>query len=202
MRSRKTPTPSTGSRPSLYSATPRASRPRDSRRDADATAARAPPPPAARATSALLHRNGRREGRRPSPEPPFHTAPTSTFPELRHLGRLPALLVHVGLDHLGRQARRQFAVLAAFEQDRDNNVRIAPGRESHEPAVLIESFVVLRASARTASDTTCADPVLPAISTPGTCADGAVPSGSSTRAIASVMRLNPSGSIGMFVTSM
>jgi hypothetical protein len=110
----------------------------------------------------------------------------------RDLGGLPALFVNVSLDHLRRQTCRQLAVLAAFEQHSDNDVRIAPGRESHEPAILIQSF---------ASDTICADPVFPAISTPGMCADGAVPSGSRTRAIASVIRLNPSGFIGMFVTS-
>src|SRR6185295_274060 len=61
----------------------------------------------------------------------------------RDLRRLPALFVHVGLYHLRCQARRQLAVLATFEEHRHNDVRIAPGRESHEPAMLIESFVVL-----------------------------------------------------------
>src|SRR5208337_304551 len=61
----------------------------------------------------------------------------------RHLRRQAPLLVHVGLDHLGRQTRRQFAVLAAFEEHANNNVRIASGRESHKPSVLSELFVVL-----------------------------------------------------------
>ena len=59
------------------------------------------------------------------------------------LRRLPALFIDIRLDDLRRQARRQLAVLAAFEQHRDDDVRIAPGRESHEPAILIERFVVL-----------------------------------------------------------
>ena len=43
----------------------------------------------------------------------------------RYLGGQPALLVYVGLDHLGRQTRRQPAVLTPFEQHGDNDLWIA-----------------------------------------------------------------------------
>ena len=59
------------------------------------------------------------------------------------LGRLPPLLVHVCLDHLGRQTGCQPAVLATLEQHAHDDIRIAPRRESHEPSVLCEIFIVL-----------------------------------------------------------
>ena len=57
-----------------------------------------------------------------------------SFPAI--FGGLAILLVHIGLDDLGRQARRQFAVLATFEQDADNDLGVAARSEAHKPAVL------------------------------------------------------------------
>src|SRR5258708_130121 len=61
---------------------------------------------------------------------------------LHHLRRRAALLVHVSLDDLRRQAGRQPPMLAPFEQHDHNDVRITPRGESHEPSILVESFVV------------------------------------------------------------
>src|ERR1700730_614186 len=61
----------------------------------------------------------------------------------RNLRRLPALFINIGLDDLRRQPGRQLAMFPTFEEHRDDDVGIAPGRESHEPAILIQSFVVL-----------------------------------------------------------
>jgi hypothetical protein len=61
----------------------------------------------------------------------------------RHLGRLALLLIDVRLDHLSRQSRRQFAVLATFEQHAHDDVRIAPRSESDEPAILRDVSIVL-----------------------------------------------------------
>src|SRR4029077_2688594 len=61
---------------------------------------------------------------------------------LHHLRRRAALLVHVSLDDLRRQTRRQPPVLAPFEQHDHNDVRITPRGESHEPSILVESLVV------------------------------------------------------------
>ena len=208
MRSRKTPIPPShsaglpGQPPFCILSDARAGRPHDSRQDAGATVTLVPQPPAAHATSILLNRNARRAAHRHRPNRYSRLRLRPLCRSFRHLGGLPALLVHVGLDDLGRQACRQFAVLAAFEQGHDNNLRIAPGRESHKPAVLIESWRCSRAAPAPSATPPEPTPVLPAISTPGTCAEGAVPSGSSTRAIASVIRLNPLGSIGIFLTSM
>src|SRR3981081_2035168 len=46
---------------------------------------------------------------------------------LHHLGGRAPLLLHVSLDHLRRQARRQLSVLSAFEQDCHKYVGIAAG---------------------------------------------------------------------------
>ncbi len=62
---------------------------------------------------------------------------------LDHLLRSAALLLHVRLDHLGRQVRSQPAVFTALEQHTDNHVGIAARRESYEPAVLRQVGVVL-----------------------------------------------------------
>ena len=51
---------------------------------------------------------------------------------------LRALLLHVSRDQLGCHTGRQRSVLAAFEQARDNDLRIAPRGDADEPAVILK----------------------------------------------------------------
>src|SRR6266566_3440881 len=62
---------------------------------------------------------------------------------LDYVGWLPALLVHVGLDHLRRQPGSQPAMFSALEQSTNYNVWIAARCEAYEPAVLRQVLVVL-----------------------------------------------------------
>src|SRR5947207_7388626 len=62
---------------------------------------------------------------------------------LDHLGWLLTLFINKGLNDLRRQSRRQFAMLATFEQHTHNDVRIAPRSESYKPSILVQRLVVL-----------------------------------------------------------
>src|SRR5271165_6560164 len=67
---------------------------------------------------------------------------------LHHLVRQAPLLVDISLQHLRRQPRRQPPMLAAFKQYANNNVGIAPRRESDKPPVLRQIVTVLKPSPR------------------------------------------------------
>ena len=142
-------------------------------------------------------------GRRESGE--VHRPPISTVPPrflLHHLGRRAALLVHIGLDHLGRQPRRQLAVLAALEKHADDDIRIAPRRESHKPTILRKlvagssTLGPQSPAKRSAPNQFCRQYRSRECAPKEPC-----PRGSSTRAIASVMKFHPFGSIGTVFTS-
>src|SRR6266446_4042343 len=57
---------------------------------------------------------------------------------LGNLGWLTSLFVHVRLDHLGCGAGSQVSVLAFLQQRAHYNLRIAPWRHAHKPAVIFE----------------------------------------------------------------